>query len=156
MLRRSIKVLASITATAAVIITVLIVATVAFPVDQSEFNSPNSVRANETVHSDTVDALWCERYVVAFTIETDDAGEIVGFKSATDPAEMQKCIEAFKDGRISFDPRDLGAKLRSGLLRLGRIRPREYLRLGRARRVQTALPVQTEKPSLVDRRFRTG
>ena len=106
MLRRLKKVLLSITATATVIIALLIVVSV---VSQSYQFGATPARPNidiYTLRSNSGEPIQCHRDSSGFTVLTDDNGGIFSIQPVSSGAELKRCVEAYKSGQLPFDPRN--------------------------------------------------
>ncbi len=106
MLRRLKKVLLSITATATVIIALLIVVSV---VSQSYQFGATTSKSNidiYTLRSNSGEPIQCYRDSSGFTVLTDDNGGIFSIQPVTSGAELKRCVEAYKSGQLPFDPRN--------------------------------------------------
>ena len=115
MRKRLLKVVASMTATAAVIIALLIVVSVVGQRDQFD---PTSSRSNADIlilHGDNEERIQCHRDSNGIMIETDDNDQfravMVGHEG------LEQCIEAYKSGRIPFDPRNYIGRYEAGYTR---------------------------------------
>ena len=111
MRRRLIKVLASITATSAVIIALLIVVSVVGQRHQLS-STPSADNADILIlHGDNEESIHCHRDNNKITIETDNGqtrAVMVGREG------LEQCIEAYKSGRIPFDPRNYIGRYEAG------------------------------------------
>lgn len=113
MLRRLRKVLASIATLTAVIIALLIVVSVVGQRDQLD---PTPSRSNADIlilHVDNEEPTQCHRDNNGITIETDSdqlRAVMVGREG------LEQCIEAYKSGRIPFDPRNYIGRYEAGYI----------------------------------------
>ena len=102
------------TATAAVVIALLIVVSVVG--QRHQFSSTPSVDniGIYTLQSDSGETIQCHRDNSGLTILTDDKGEIIWPQPVSSEAELERCIEAYKSGRIPFDPRNYIGRYEAG------------------------------------------
>ena len=112
MRKRLLKVVASMTATAAVIIALLIVVSVVG--QRVQFSStPSADNADILIlRGDNEERIQCHRDSNGIMIETDDNDQfravMVGHEG------LEQCIEAYKSGRIPFDPRNYIGRYEAG------------------------------------------
>ena len=111
MLRRLKKVLVTMIATATVVVALLIVVSVVG--QRYQFSSTPSVNNADILilHGDNEAPIQCYRDNNGVTIETDN-GHIRAVMVGREG--LERCIEAYKSGRIPFDPRNFVGKYEAG------------------------------------------
>lgn len=114
MFRRLLKVLASTTAVGAIIIALLLVVSVFG--QRYQFSSNPSVDNIDILilRGDNGASIQCHRDNSGFTVLTDDNDEILLTQPVSSGAELKSCIEAYKSGRLPFDPRDFIERYEAG------------------------------------------
>ena len=116
MLRRLKKVLLSITATATVIIALLIVVSVVGQSYQFGANPSSSNIDIYTLRSNSGEPIQCHRDNSGFIVLTDDYGGIFSIQPVTSGAELKRCVDAYQSGQLPFDPRNYIGKYEAGYI----------------------------------------
>ncbi len=116
MLKRLSKVLASISATAVVVIAVLTIATIVEQRYSSRIDLSSANADIYVIHDDSGAPITCYREGNRIALTTDDNGEIIGNRPITAQADMQRCIEVFKSGNLPFDPRNYIGRYEAGYI----------------------------------------
>ncbi len=116
MLKRLLKVLASMTVVGAIIIALLIVVSVVGQTYQFKSTPSGSNIDIYTLPSNSGEPIQCHRDNSGFTIETDDDGDILAVRPLADQRQIERCIEAFKSGSLPFDPRNYIGRYEAGYI----------------------------------------
>ena len=114
MLRRLKKALLSIAATATFIVALLIVVSVVGQRYQFSTNPRSSNIDIYTLRNDDGSSFQCHRDNYSSIVLTEVDGGIFEIAPVADLIEIEQCIEAYKSGRLPFDPRDFIVRYEAG------------------------------------------